>query len=158
MKWRAGLQPGRQTEGRQTEGRALARPALGPTPCTSRDAMSRPPKLASDCYVGLRRHFLTCCTRNRVPFFTHTDVVDLVSSAFFATCEAGGVDVLAYCFMPDHLHALVEGRREGAEPCGTLKGHQESSDTSSRIHCGHTWWVAFLTIPIGDHGCTAERS
>ncbi len=49
----------------------------------------RPPRLPHDCYSGANRVFLTMCTED--------------------------VEVVAYCFMPDHLHLLVEGKSDRAD-------------------------------------------
>lgn len=69
----------------------------------------RPPRLASFEYVGAYRYFVTLCTAGKrqvfVPGFDYASFVQVLSSL------AGrfGVDVVTYCFMPDHLHLLLEG-------------------------------------------------
>jgi putative transposase len=71
--------------------------------------MSRPPRLSEDNYVGWRAYFLTICTAGRQPFFVDPVVVDLAWLQFLHTSEQYGCEITAYCFMPDHVHALVIG-------------------------------------------------
>jgi len=42
-------------------------------------------------------------------------VVGLTTDHFIQTATLEGFEILAYCFMPDHLHALVEGLTEDAD-------------------------------------------
>jgi putative transposase len=67
------------------------------------------PRLACFEYVGAYRYFVTICTYGKVPLFTSVwPYVDLVA-VLSAVAGKYGFDVLAYTFMPDHLHLLVEG-------------------------------------------------
>lgn len=55
------------------------------------------------------------CTHDRRPHFTDASVVDLTTDQFLQTASAEGFEILAYCFMPDHLHALVQGLTDQAD-------------------------------------------
>ncbi len=74
-----------------------------------------PGHLKSFDYVGRYRYFLTFCTNRRIPRFTDPAVVDLVLSQISRAASEQAFAVIAYCFMPDHLHLLVEGRSEDAD-------------------------------------------
>jgi REP-associated tyrosine transposase len=74
-----------------------------------------PKHLDSFDYLGLHRYFLTFCTHDRQSLFHIAAHVALVESHFLQTAEAMGFADLAHCFMPDHLHAAVEGRDENAD-------------------------------------------
>src|SRR5438552_3288466 len=67
------------------------------------------PRLNTFDYLGPYRYFLTICTRNRGRVFVEPTGVDLVLAQFRRTAADEGFAVFAYCFMPDHLHALLEG-------------------------------------------------
>jgi len=41
--------------------------------------------------------------------------VELAREQIFTTARLEGFAILAYCFMPDHVHLLVEGVRERAD-------------------------------------------
>ncbi len=80
--------------------------------------MSHPSRLAPGSYVGAQRLFLTLCTHRRQRYFTDESVVALVQSQKLRTCAREQFDVLAYCYMPDHLHMLLVSSSETAEPRG----------------------------------------
>ena len=75
----------------------------------------RPRRLAGVSYRGYRRYFLTICTFSRRSCFTHADIVRDVWLQFVETANANDFDVIAYCFMPDHLHVLVEGTNDATD-------------------------------------------
>lgn len=69
----------------------------------------RPPRLVCFDYVGPYRYFLTLCTAGKrqvfVPGFDYGSFVQILSNL----TGRFGIDVLTYCFMPDHVHLLLEG-------------------------------------------------
>jgi len=69
----------------------------------------RPVQLDPALYVGPHRIFLTMCTFHRATAFIDSTTVDEVRGELLRTAEWYRVDVIAYCFMPDHLHALIHG-------------------------------------------------
>jgi putative transposase len=74
-----------------------------------------PKHLASFDYLGSHRYFLTLCTFDRQPRFRDSAAVTLVESHFLRTARDCGFSDLAHCFMPDHLHAAVQGIAENAD-------------------------------------------
>jgi putative transposase len=60
-------------------------------------------------YLGLHRYFLTFCTFNRAHLFTEKRRVDLVLEQIVRSATENEFGIFAYCFMPDHVHLLVEG-------------------------------------------------
>jgi putative transposase len=66
-------------------------------------------------YIGPHRYSLTFCTESRRPFFIEAAVVELVLSHFLQQAGSEGFALLAYCFMPDHVHLLVEGLRDTSD-------------------------------------------
>ena len=66
-------------------------------------------------YTGLRRYFLTFCTFERRRLLTQRDRVDVVRAQIARTCCEETFAILAYCFMPDHLHLLVEAQTDVAD-------------------------------------------
>jgi len=84
-----------------------------PTRCTDhRMSPDYPRHLSSFDYRGKYRYFLTFCTHGRRPYFTSGATVDLVLEQFRRAATAQHMAILAWCFMPDHLHVLVEGTRD----------------------------------------------
>src|SRR6185295_19724426 len=66
-------------------------------------------------YLGLHRYSLTFCTKGRKPTFTNGDVVALVLEQILRAARENGFAVVAYCFMPDHLHLLVEAKTDSSD-------------------------------------------
>jgi len=66
-------------------------------------------RLPLDSYADARAYFLTvgCASRRRV--FTNQGTVAACLAQLDSSSKMHGYLVLAYCFMPDHLHLLVMG-------------------------------------------------
>jgi putative transposase len=73
-----------------------------------------PHRVAEGNVTGTARHVLTFCTFRRRQYFSDSTTVDLVWSQLLRTSTAEQFAILAYCFMPDHLHAVVEGLTRAA--------------------------------------------
>jgi putative transposase len=71
---------------------------------------NRPPRLDHAHYIGLARYFLTICTRSRRPLFQNPHVAELARDQLLRGGEEEHFAVLAYCFMPDHVHLLAEAQ------------------------------------------------
>jgi putative transposase len=74
----------------------------------------RPKHLATFDYLGPYRYFLTFCTFNRGRLFVTKERVDLVVSQILRAAECERFALIAYCFMPDHVHLLVQGLTDRA--------------------------------------------
>ena len=68
-----------------------------------------PKHLASFDYRGKYLYSLTFTTFERERRFLNRDAVELVLLQILRSARRHNVCVVAYCFMPDHLHLLVEG-------------------------------------------------
>ena len=77
-----------------------------------------PHHLSTFDYIGTYRYFLTFCTCNRQPAFLDADAVAIVHAQILRACSDKSFLIHAYCYMPDHLHMLVEGTAADS----TLKG------------------------------------
>src|SRR5262245_9947351 len=66
-------------------------------------------------YTGPNRYFLTICTHQRARHFVDGSHVALVSEQFQRASREQAFAVIAYCFMPDHVHLLAEGERDDAD-------------------------------------------
>jgi len=78
-------------------------------------AYRRPPRLKTFDYRGAHRYLLTMCTFDRARRFVDAATVDSVRRQLLTVAEATDMSVLAYTFMPDHLHVVVEGRSDDAD-------------------------------------------
>jgi putative transposase len=73
--------------------------------------MTRPRRLGAADYMGHRAYFLTICTHNRTRSFTDPAIVALVLRQILRAAAGQHIEILAYCFMPDHLHLIVIAHR-----------------------------------------------
>jgi putative transposase len=74
-----------------------------------------PQHLKAFSYLGFYRYSLRFCTDNRRELFTSQSAVDFVRSHILRIAADERFAVIAYCFMPDHLHLLIEGLSEDSD-------------------------------------------
>ena len=67
------------------------------------------PRLASFDYVGPHAYHLILTTHNRLPRFRDARLVADCLDDLTASTKRYAFQVLAYCFMPNHLHLLMTG-------------------------------------------------
>ena len=67
-----------------------------------------PGHLKSFDYTGLHRYSLTFCTNQRAQTFVEPSRVEIALKQILRAAADEGFEIIAYCFMPDHLHLLVE--------------------------------------------------
>jgi putative transposase len=65
-------------------------------------------------YVGCAQYFLTFCVYRREHIFVSAPAVDVAMTQIRHAATANRFAILAYCFMRDHVHLLVEGLEEGS--------------------------------------------
>lgn len=75
----------------------------------------RPKHLTTFDYRGRHRYFLTFCTHGRTRLFANANAVTLVRTQIERAATEQQFALIAYGFMPDHLHALVEGSTTDAD-------------------------------------------
>jgi putative transposase len=68
------------------------------------------PRLKDFDYTGTNAYFITVRTKDHRTFFKEEEVVKDVVNILNETSISEKFKVLAYCFMPDHLHLLVIGQ------------------------------------------------
>lgn len=65
-------------------------------------------------YKGYYRYFVTICTYNKNSVFIQKSLIENILKDLKKTSEKHNFTVWAYCFMPDYLHLLVEGKNESS--------------------------------------------
>jgi putative transposase len=102
-----------------------------------------PRQLSTFDYRGFHRYFLTFCTFERNRYF---DDADSVSTALEQILRAGtqhGFAIFAFCFMPDHVHLLVEGVTEDADLKAFLKSAKQYSGFHFRRKTRNSLWQRY---------------
>ena len=75
---------------------------------------NNPAHLKASDYLGLHRYSLIFCTDRRRHLFVRPDVVMLVLSQISRSAADEHFAIVAYCFMPDGLHLLVEAQSDSS--------------------------------------------
>ena len=78
-------------------------------------------------YRGCHRYFLTYGTFARTRVFIERAAVALVCTQFLRAATDERFEILTYCFMPDHVHLLVEGIDEGSDGKGFIARSKQYS-------------------------------
>ena len=100
----------------------------------------RPRRLRGFDYVGQHRYFLTLCTFRRRQLFRNATVVNPVLEELLRTASECAFAVLAYCFMRDHLHALVEGTADDANLRTFVKLFRQRATIAARSVVDRPLW------------------
>lgn len=66
-------------------------------------------------YLGLRQDFLTLCSYSRRRCFVTDDAVVTVRTQIERAAAEQDIALLAYCYMPDHVHLVAEGKAENSD-------------------------------------------
>jgi REP element-mobilizing transposase RayT len=75
----------------------------------------RPPRLPGFDYLGCHAYFLTICAESGAPFAGAPEIANAVCVQLLRTAADYGFATIAYCLIPDHLHALVEGLEDRSD-------------------------------------------
>jgi|ERR1044072_5186140 putative transposase len=106
--------------------------------------MSRPKRLAGFSYIGLHRYLLTFRTLNGARMFERADVVHDALMQIRLTATLDRFAILAYCFMPDHLHLLVDALNDEAKLKPFVKMAKQRSGASHALcGSGRLWHEGF---------------
>ena len=113
------------------------------------------PRLDAALYVGLRRYFLTFCTARRRAWFLQADAVRLVCNQILQSAELFDMDLIAYCFMPDHVHVLVEGCTDRADLRAFVhQAKQRAAFAFTRKWAGPLWQPSYYDRVLRDDDAT----
>ncbi len=100
-------------------------------PPSSAVKRSRPPRkpnrLPLENYRDHHAYSLTLATAGRKPNFDDTRTVDYCLHILREEAQRCAFDVLAYGFMPDHLHLLVQSRTEGEDLIDFVKRFKQKT-------------------------------
>jgi putative transposase len=124
-------------------------------PCDAADVSNRPHRLASFSYKGRHRYSLTFCTHARRELFVDGDVVADALAQILQSAAHNAFTVIAYCFMPDHLHLLVEGQSDDSDLIAFAKDlKQRVAYHYLRAHEGPVWQPGYYERVVRDDEAT----
>ena len=119
--------------------------------------MSRPRRIRQFPYTGVQRYFLTICTHDRAPYFKDAGAVKLVLDHITKTAARNAIAILAYCFMPDHVHLLVDGVDDSADLVASMKlAKQHSGYAFKQTRRACLWQEGYYEHVLRDAEKTEE--
>ena len=86
-----------------------------------------PAHMENFSYVGKYRYVLTFNTHDRRTYFTNAEAVELVRAQILRASQQHQFSIVAYCFMPDHLHLLINGLSDGSDLRAFIKTAKQLS-------------------------------
>ncbi|MDP2681543.1 MAG: transposase [Deltaproteobacteria bacterium] len=72
------------------------------------------PRLKKFDYKGPYAYFITICTNFKNQYFVEKETVEAVLSLLKGCASDYRFKIFAYCFMPDHLHILLQGEEDSS--------------------------------------------
>jgi putative transposase len=103
----------------------------------------RPQHLKAFPYLGPHRYHLRFSTDTRRPLFAQATVVDLVRDQLAHHASLEQFAVIAYCFMPDHLHLLVCGEEESSDCLRFITRFKQASGFWYAKRFGDRLWLRY---------------
>jgi len=100
-------------------------------------------RLPLDSYNGVRAYFLTLTSAQRKPIFRDQGMVAACLGELDLSSERRGFTVLVYCFMPDHLHLLVQGDDEADLPWFVKDFKQRTGYAYRRANAKTLWQKSY---------------
>jgi len=104
---------------------------------------SRPERLKAFDYIGHHAYFLTYCTDQRHAAFADADRVEVVSAQILRAAADERFALIAYCYMPDHLHLLVNGEQENSDCRAFIKRSKQFSGFYYQKAFGRRLWQRY---------------
>jgi putative transposase len=116
-------------------------------------------RLPPDRYVGNNAYLLTLVTANRARHFENREVVAYCDEQLKLAGEREGFDLLAYVFMPDHLHLLAQGE-EASRLASFIKRFKQITGFSLRRDAGleEVWQQSYFDRVVRKEEDLNERA
>jgi putative transposase len=91
-------------------------------------------------YAGFQRYFVTTCTAFRRPLLRDDETVRQILRQIEALARQMEFAVVAYCFMPDHLHLLIIANSEASDLQRFVKQLKQMTGYSYRQQHRKSLW------------------
>jgi putative transposase len=104
-------------------------------------------------YKGCYRYFITLCTFDKKTIFIDETLVSWLIDVLKEKSTSFGFRIWAYCFMPDHLHLLIEGKSNESD----LKQFVSSYKQYTAFHYKKRYRRELWQINFYDHVLRKEE-
>ena len=123
----------------------------------SGDEMARPRRIDGFSYSGFNRYFLTFCVKERDRTFVDGLIIIVALEQFRKTAALEQFSILTYCFMPDHVHLLVEGTCETSDLRRFAKlAKQRSGAAHALLGRGRLWQDGYYERVLRDEDASRD--
>jgi putative transposase len=106
-------------------------------PTSVREKRHRLPK---EAYVGRIHVAFTACVADRNALFHEPAVVQVFLAILREELGRFGCSAPVYCFMPDHLHVIVQGGTDRSDTRGAIAAFKQKSGFWLRHHHADCAW------------------
>ena len=98
------------------------------------------PRLSDGAYTGRRTYHVTLTTNRHLAVFADLEqgrqCVDLLEDA----AAKASFNLMAFCFMPDHVHLLAQGQTDRSSLIGFLQRFKQSTSFAFKREMGRSLW------------------
>jgi len=100
-----------------------------------------------------RLFYVTVCSKDRQRVFTAQGACAVTRGSLVESCARAGYRLIAYCVMPDHGHALVQGGPEPASLSSWVRRFKGASQQAMRKlgFAGKIWQRGFFDRVLRDY-------
>ncbi len=115
------------------------------------------PRTARVVIPGLPHHVIQRGNRRQSTFF-NVGVYTLYRTLLATGCEIAGVDVVAYCLMPNHVHLILVPSTVDGLRRAVARTHSKYAAFINRRQGwrGHLWQDRFHSIPLNIKGTVTD--
>ena len=101
--------------------------------------------LPARAYLGRQMYFVTICCSQKRALLADRMLCKALVELLASEARATRFSILAYCFMPDHVHLLAEGLDAASDCRHFLKRFKiKSSRSFAREHGGSLWQTRYF--------------
>ena len=97
-------------------------------------------RLPRSYYRGPQWYFLTACTQDRTPRLHDEKLVSVLLAMMTASAQRNLLNIIAYCFMPDHLHLLIGGTSDTSDGLAFMRSFKQQSGFAFQRSSGERLW------------------
>src|SRR5918993_1673411 len=94
-------------------------------------------------YIGKLSYALEFTTEKRALLLKEDAAIDLVVRQFMRAANERGFAIVAYCFMPDHGHVVVDGERDDSDCLAFIKLAKQYSAYYFKQSFGQRLWQRY---------------
>jgi putative transposase len=102
-----------------------------------------PPHLPDFSYVGKYLYSLRFRTHDDTTYFKNAENVSLAYAQILRAVTQHAFEITVYCFMPDHVHLLVEGLMDGSDCRAFIKTAKQYSGYYFKQRCATRLWQRY---------------